>query len=87
MNIKIALIVPIFTATLQACTVGSTVHQVYANPVSVSYEYTHWYSGEKTFAMQKAEEHCNRFGKHSQIASESASTVDRTSISFNCVSP
>ena len=79
-------ILAIFILVIQSCAVGDTVHQVYANPVSVSYEYTHWYSGEKAFAMQKAEEHCNRFGKHAQIASESPSTVDRTSISFNCVS-
>lgn len=72
---------------LSSCATGSTVHQTYANPVSISFEYTHWYSGEKPYAMQRAEEHCNRYGKHAQLASESTESLDRSSLSFNCVKP
>jgi hypothetical protein len=73
-------------AVLTGCvSAGGTVAQIYANEVSVSYEYTHWYSTEKPAAMRMADIHCQRYGKFAQVASETARTMDRTSITFNCV--
>jgi hypothetical protein len=74
-------------ALLSGCATGSTVDQIYANPASISFKYTHWYSGEEVYAMQRAEDHCNRYGKHAQLVTDKPSGIDRSTISFNCVAP
>jgi hypothetical protein len=83
------LALPTFlVGSLAGCgAVGSTVNQVYANQVSISFEYTHWYPNERTFAMQKADEHCNRFGKHAQLAGDKRIILDRSTMNFNYVAP
>lgn len=66
---------------------GRSVNQVYANPASISFNYRHWYTGERSFVNRAAENHCNQFNKHAQLASQSTLGTDRSSVTFDCVDP
>lgn len=74
---------------LSACgTPGSTVKQIGATPASIVLEYTRWYGGEFEAAMAMAEEHCQRYGKHAQMAGKGLAgpnPFDRDVATFNCV--
>ncbi len=64
---------------------GRTVNQVSADFDSISFNYGHWYTGERTFVVRTAETHCNQFNKQAEVASEATLGADRTSVTFNCV--
>jgi hypothetical protein len=66
---------------------GRSVNQVSANSDSVSFNYKHFYTGERAFTERAAESHCNQFDKHAQLASQSTIGQDRTLVMFDCVDP
>ena len=66
---------------------GRSVNQVSASPASISLNYNHWYTGERSFANRAAENHCTQFNRHAELASQSTLGADRSSVTFDCVDP
>ena len=77
-----------FAALCHGCgTPGSTVDVLGANPSSISFEYTRWWSDELPAAMKMAQEHCRLYGKNARLANTGfgSNPIDRDRVTFDCV--
>lgn len=85
---KTLIVLALLLAVTGCGTPGFTVKKIGATPASIVLEYTRWYGGELEAAMGIAEAHCQRYGKHAQMAGQGLAgpnPFDRNVINFNCV--
>lgn len=71
---------------IAACTPGYSVASLVATPAGATYEYTSSVSSEYGATVQKAELHCQQFGKHARpVGAPVQKSPDRSVQSFDCV--
>ena len=70
---------------------GFSIDEIFSNPVSVIFEYTHSYDflggNEEEWSLIEAESHCKRYNKHALQTDKKMVSLDRTRVVFECVKP
>jgi hypothetical protein len=64
---------------------GETIDVISSSPATVALEYTHSYSFELGETVKAAERHCNNYGRHAVMASNTRLNMDRSLATFRCV--
>lgn len=82
---RVSTVLAVLAVSVSGCAPGYSLKPVSATPSGITIEYTHSISSEYPAAVQSAEQHCQRFGKHARPVGQPVQlNIDRSVATFEC---